>query len=91
VVPSTVRRALKSQIHYTKSSLALLSLQLHAAIRFLSHMHRSAGIFFWFLRKRDKNPLKYGPSRYGLDNDYAAGDLAGGHGPQGKVPASVDA
>lgn len=51
----------------------------------------SFGIFFWFLRKRDKNPLKYGPSRYGLDNDYAAGDLAGGHGPQGKVPASVDA
>jgi hypothetical protein len=52
----------------------------------------SFGIFFWFLRKRDKNPLKYGPSRYGMDATYAEEDkMAGGHGAQGKIPAAVDA
>ena len=51
-----------------------------------------AGIFFWFLRKRDKRPQRYGPSRYGNEDLMQKPlPLNGMYQQKGGLPSSVDA
>ena len=82
-----VPQKLEAELGHTKES--------HLLYSYLSHMQTmslNAGIFFWFLRKRDKRPHKYGPSRYGIEDSMQnAPPLKGVHEHNGLLPSSVDA